>query len=97
MCQGVTGSDMGEAHQGTHQGQFSRMIQLEAGNALAIGEHGRLAKTAQFAAIEEGLLNVLLYLLMAGGYALQFFAEGDQVFHCHSYTVVLWLHLSYRE
>ena len=58
--EGVAGGDMGEAQQSVHQGQLPRMIQLQAGNAFAVGQQGGLAEFAQLAAIDEGFQNVLL-------------------------------------
>src|SRR5215472_15511803 len=36
------------------------MIQLQAGNAFAIGQQGRLGKLAELGAIDKGFQNVLL-------------------------------------
>ena len=57
---GVTGSDMGEAQQGMHEGELPGMIQFQAGNALAVGQQGRLAELAELAPIDEGFQDVLL-------------------------------------
>src|SRR5260370_24985036 len=36
------------------------MIQMETGNALAVGKNGGLAQSSQLATIDEGFQNVLL-------------------------------------
>ncbi|MGA8620161.1 MAG: hypothetical protein WB660_16765 [Candidatus Sulfotelmatobacter sp.] len=43
-----------------HQTQLPRMIELQAGNAFAVGQDGGLAELAKLAAINEGFENVLL-------------------------------------
>jgi hypothetical protein len=43
-----------------HDSQLSRMIELEAGDALAVGEDRWLGKLSQLAAVQESLQDVLL-------------------------------------
>jgi hypothetical protein len=45
-----------------HQGKLPRVVELEAGDALARRRDRRLRELAQLAAIDEGLQNVLLYV-----------------------------------
>ena len=51
---------MGEAHEGVHQGELPRMVELEAWDALAGRGDGWLSEAAQLAAVDEGLQDVLL-------------------------------------
>jgi hypothetical protein len=48
------GGDMREAHEGVHQGEFSWMVELEAGNALSCWSDGGLRELSQLAAINKG-------------------------------------------
>src|SRR5260370_32288644 len=54
------GSDVGESHQRMHDRQLARMIELEARDALAVGQYGRLSQFPQLAAVYERLQEVLL-------------------------------------
>ena len=56
----TTGGDVGEAHEGMHHRQLSRVIELEAWDPLSIGEDGRLGQFPQLAAVDKGLQDVLL-------------------------------------
>jgi len=66
------------------------MVRFESRNPLAIVQHGRLAEASEFAAIQERLKDALLDVLIAGGDALQFLAEGSQVLHALVDVVVLF-------
>jgi len=46
--------DVGEADQRMHHRQLARVVQLQAGNAFAGGEDGRLAKGSELPPIDEG-------------------------------------------
>jgi hypothetical protein len=52
--------DVRETHQGMHEGQLPRMMELQTGDAFAVREDGGLAEVSQLTAIEEGLQDVLL-------------------------------------
>ena len=62
---------------------------MSPGYPLPIRKHGRLGEAPQFAAIEEGLQNVLLDFLVAGGDALQFLTQWNQVLDALVDVVVL--------
>ena len=80
---------MREPYQRTHDGQLPGMVQCESGNALAIGQESWLAEASQFAAIEKGFQDVLLHLLVAGGDALHFLAQGNEIVYRFVDVVVL--------
>jgi hypothetical protein len=52
--EGAFRGDVGEAHESVHHGQLPRMVELEAGNAFAVGSQSGLAELAELAAIDEG-------------------------------------------
>ena len=56
--------NIGEAHQGMHESQLPGMIQLEAGNALAVGENRWFGKFAQLTAVDERFQDVLLGIVV---------------------------------
>ena len=66
------------------------MVQFEPRNPLAIRKHSRLAEALQFTAIEKGLENILLDLLVACGDALQFLAQRSEVLHSLVDAVILF-------
>src|ERR1700680_5322784 len=81
---------MEEARQGSHHGRLPGMVQFEPRNPLAIKKHGRLTEAAQFTTVEKRFEDVLLYLLITRGYALQFLAQGSQVLHSLVDAVILF-------
>jgi hypothetical protein len=58
--EGPARRDVREAHQGVHEGQLPRVIELQPGEARAGGEHRGLGEASQLAPIDEGLEDVLL-------------------------------------
>src|ERR687892_269182 len=58
--EGAAGSDVCEPDQGLHDGKLARMIELQARNAFAARQDGRLAQLLQLAVIDKGLQDVLL-------------------------------------
>lgn len=56
----VRRGDVREAHQGMHQGQLPRVIELQTRDAFAVREDSGLAEVPQLATIEEGFQDVLL-------------------------------------
>lgn len=58
--EGALGGDVGETQESVHEGELPRMIELQAGNAFAVGKEGGLTELAELAAIDEGLQDVLL-------------------------------------
>jgi hypothetical protein len=56
----ITGRDVGDADECVHQGQLSRVIELESGNASAAGEPSGFGQLAELAAVDEGFKDVLL-------------------------------------
>ena len=56
----VPRGDVREAHQGMHQGQLPRVIELQTRDALAVRQDGGLAEVPQLTAIDEGFQDVLL-------------------------------------
>jgi hypothetical protein len=56
----VAGRDVSEAHERVHEGQFSGMVEFEAGDAFAVGQDGGLGELAELSTIDEGLQDVLL-------------------------------------
>ena len=57
--EGPTRGDVRESHEGVHEGQLPRMIQLQARDAFAGGEHRGLGEAPELATVEEGLEDVL--------------------------------------
>ena len=49
-----------EAHERVHQGELTGMIELEAGNALAIGQKRGCGQGTKLTAVDEGFYDVLL-------------------------------------
>ena len=85
---GVAVGDVGEAHERVHQGELPRVVELEAGDALARRRDRRLREPAQLAAIDEGLQNVLLYVQVVVIDRGEGIAENRRIFilrhQCHS-------------
>ncbi len=44
--EGIASGNVGEAHQRVHQGELSRVVELEAGDALSRRRDGRLGELA---------------------------------------------------
>jgi hypothetical protein len=51
--------DMAERHQSVHQRELTRVIQFQSWNSFLAG-HCKLCQLAQFAAVQDGLQNILL-------------------------------------
>ena len=77
----LAAGDVGEAHERVHQGKLPRVVELEAGDALARRRDRRLRELAQLAAIDEGLQNVLLYVQVVVIDRGEGIAENRQIFH----------------
>jgi len=58
----TAGGDVGEAHEGVHQGELSGMVEFQTGNAPPGWTNGRLSELAELAAVDEGLQDVLLHV-----------------------------------
>jgi len=54
-----------EAHQGLHEGQLARVIELESGDSPPLLGLRRPAETPELAPIHEGLQDVLLGVQIA--------------------------------
>jgi len=52
--------DVGESHEGMHEGQLPGMIELQARDALAGEEHGWFGEVPELATVDERLEDVLL-------------------------------------
>jgi hypothetical protein len=59
-AEGVGGRNLGKAHQGVHQGQLPRIVELEARDAFAGRGQGRCRETLQVSAINKGFEDILL-------------------------------------
>ena len=60
--EGAASGDVGEAHEGVHQGELSGMVDFEARNAPPGWTNGRLGELAKLTAVDEGLQDVLLHI-----------------------------------
>ena len=58
------GGDIGEAHQSVHQRQLPRVIELEARDALSVGQGGGRSQFLELAAIDESFQDVLLGIVV---------------------------------
>ena len=58
--EGAAGSDVSEAYQGVHEGQLSRVVEFEPGDAFTTGKHGGLGQVMQLPSIDEALQDILL-------------------------------------
>ena len=77
--EGVAAGDVGEAHEGVHQGELPRVVELEAGDALSRRRDGRFRELSQLAAIDEGLQNVLLHVQVVVVDRRQGIAESREI------------------
>jgi hypothetical protein len=55
-----------------HEGQLSRMIELESRDAFAVGQNCGLSQLSQLPAIDEGLQDVLLHVVITVDDGVQF-------------------------
>jgi hypothetical protein len=63
--EGIAGGDVGEADERVHDGQLSRVVELEARNPFPVGQAGGFGELAQLPAVHERLEDVLLDRLVA--------------------------------
>ena len=71
---------MGEPHEGMHQGELSRVVELEAGDALSRRRDGRFRELSELATIDEGLQNVLLHVQVIVIDRREGIAENREIF-----------------
>ena len=58
--EGPARGDMRESDEGVHEGELTRVIELQTREALAGGQHGRFGEPPKLPAVDEGLQDVLL-------------------------------------
>ena len=58
--EGAAGSDVSEAYQGVHQGQLSRVVEFEPGDAFTAGKDSGLGQVMELPSIDEALQDILL-------------------------------------
>ena len=58
----IAGSDVREAHEGMHQGELAGVIKPQSWNAFPCRTNGRFGEPSEFAAIDEGLEDILLHV-----------------------------------
>src|SRR5215469_11998015 len=75
--EGIAGGNVCEAHEGTHEGELPRVIELEARNAFARRGDRRFGKYSQLAAIDKGVVRGLAPLRSR--------SEGDDEHEAWSY------------
>ena len=51
--EGSLGGDVGETEQSVHECELPGVVELQAGNALAVGQQGGLAELVELAAVDE--------------------------------------------
>ena len=58
--EGIAGGNVGEPHEGMHQGELSWVVELETGNAFACRGNCRFGEASQLAAVDKSFEDVLL-------------------------------------
>src|SRR6266702_701945 len=71
-----------------HQGQLAGVIEFEAGNTLATWQNSRFGKLSELPAINKGLQNVLLYVVIAVNNGCHLLSKLRKVFNGLSNAVV---------
>ena len=82
----ISRGDVGEADESVHQRQLSGMIQFQTRNAFAVRQDGGLGQFAQLAAIEKGLKDVLLHVVIVVDHGRHLLANEGEGFPRLSYS-----------
>ena len=72
-----------------HQGELSRVVELEAGDALSRRRDGRFRELSELATIDEGLQNVLLHVQVIVIDRREGIAENREIFDRFVHAVVV--------
>ncbi len=79
--EGIAGSDVGEAHERLHERELPAVIELQARDAFAAGQHGSLAELSKRSTVYKGFQDVLPHIEIPVGDPLQRLAQLWQVLH----------------
>lgn len=75
----IASGDMRKTDQRLHERQLPRMLQLEARDAFAIAEHGRVGELEQLASVNEGFQDVLLDVEIPIADTRELFTQSRQI------------------
>src|SRR5947208_15710701 len=79
--EGAFGGEVAEAHQGVHEGELPRLVELQTRNASAVGKQRGLGELTKFLAVHKGFQDILLHFQIAVDDAMKPHSQFGKILH----------------